>query len=161
MRKRTKIAGLAVGLTLLTLGLVVYNLGHIFTYICEGKDEIAEVKLKNEVVVKITAQRCWENARPIYYEVKNGDQTVVYTTYLSSEEPEDIERFKLKALSNEDGTVYGVVEEKLPQKVWLLYSVNGDTWPRCETGGYDFCEKRGDALLRELQKAHPEIAPLY
>ena len=144
-------------MTALTLGLIVYNLGHILTYICEGKDEIAVVRLNNELVVKITAEKCWENERAIFYEVADRSKTVIPTTYLSSVEPEAMRHFRLKAVSNEDGTVYGVVEQELPQKVWLLYSVNGDTWPRCERGGYDFCEERGEALLRELQKAHPEI----
>ncbi|HLL70224.1 MAG TPA: hypothetical protein VK363_02255 [Pyrinomonadaceae bacterium] len=157
MRKRRKVLGLAFGLTVLALGLVAYNLGHILAYICDGKEELAEVKLKNELVVKISAQKCWENARPIYYEVRDGSEVAVPTTYISSGEPEFLDGLKLKVLSNGDGTVYGVVEERLPQKVWLLYSVTGGTWPRCEDSGLDVCEERGEALLKELQRGHPEI----
>ena len=158
MTKRAKVLGLAFGLIVLTLGIVTYNLGYILSFICDGKDKIAEVRLNNKLVVIISAERCEENERAIYYEVKEvGREAVVPTTYLSNEDPDYLVGLSLKVLSNEDGTLYGVVEQRLPQKVWLLYSVAGETWPRCESGGYEVCEEKGEALLRELQKAHPEI----
>jgi hypothetical protein len=33
----------------------------------------------------------------------------------------------------------------------------GETWPRCESGSFERCEQRGEALLRELQKDYPDV----
>lgn len=112
--KRAKIWSLVVGLVAIALGIAVYNLNPILTYLCNGEDEIAELKFNSNSVVVISAERCWENARAIYYEVKTDDRTVVQPTYLSSVDADDLDNVRLRVLSSEDGSVLGVVEEKLP-----------------------------------------------
>jgi hypothetical protein len=87
-----------------------------------------------------------------------GNQTVVPLTYISSIDPNDVKRLHLRLVSNKDRSVVGVVDEKHPELIWLLHNFStGETWPRCQSGGFDRCEQRGQALLKDLQKDHPEV----
>ena len=108
--------------------------------------------------VIIIAERYYENEQAIYYRVEVNGRTLVPDTYISSIDPEAVKHIALRLVSNKSGSIVGVVEEKLPQKIWVLHNFsNGETWPRCESGGHEGCEKRGEALLDELQRDHPEV----
>lgn len=108
--------------------------------------------------ISIMAKRYYEQDQPVYYQVDVGKETVVPRTYMSSIDPDDVKHLHLRLVSNKDRSVIGVVEDRLPQKVWLLHNFStGETWPRCQSGGMEQCERRGEALLKVLQTDHPEI----
>jgi hypothetical protein len=67
---------------------------------------------------------------------------VVSTSYISSLDT-PVKSLSFKLVTDKSGSLVGVVEEKLPQKIWLLHNfATGETYPRCDSGGTEACEKR-------------------
>ena len=125
---------------------------------CSSKYQVAKLDAGGGRSILILAERYPEEHQAFYYKVEVNGQEVVPNTYISSEDPESVKQLKLKLVSDKSGSLVGVIEEKLPQKIWLLHNfATGETYPRCDSGGVDECEKRGEALLNNLQKDHPEI----
>jgi hypothetical protein len=138
-----------------TLGLVV-----LFPNLtaCSRHYDVVKVDAGQGRSLVISTDSYYENEQPIYYEVVAAGRVVVPRTYISSEEPEYIANLRLRLVTNKDRSLIGVVEERLPQKVWLLHNFStGETWPRCQSGTMEQCEQRGEALRRVLQKDHPEV----
>jgi hypothetical protein len=139
----------------LTLGAAALSLG---VSGCSKYYRVAELDAGGGRSVSILAERDYDNTQPVYYEVRAEGRVVVPRTYISSIEPDDTKRLRLKLVWNKAGSVCGVVDERLPQKLWVLHNFKtGETWPRCESGGLERCEQGGEALLHELQKDYPEV----
>jgi hypothetical protein len=82
-------------------------------------------------------------------------RTVTSPTYISSEKPTDVKHFHLRIVQNNDGSIAGVIQEKLPQNILVLHNfATGETWPACEVGGFELCEKTRQMLLDKLLKDH-------
>lgn len=129
------------------------------TAACSRHQVIAKFDAGEGRSISIFAKRWYEDNQPILYQVEVEGRTVVPPTYISSEDPEDVKRFRLRLVSNKARTVYGVVDEKLPQKIFILHNfATGATWPRWEGGPYEQAEQKAEENLRELQKDHPEVA---
>jgi hypothetical protein len=125
---------------------------------CSKYYDVSELDAGESRSIVISAERYYEDGQPIYYQVDVGKHSVVQRTYLSSIDPKDVKSLQLKLVSNKDRSLIGVVDEKLPQKIWLLHNFStGETWPRCESDSFGQCEQRGQTLLRQLQKVHPEV----
>lgn len=142
-----------------SLILIVTLLVAIVTSACSRYKEVARIEAGQGRSIFILAQRYPDQNQPVLYRVEVNGQIVVPDTYISSEEPDLVKRLRLKLVTDKSGSLVGVFEEKLPQKIWLLHNfATGETYPRCDTGGgVEECEKRGEALLNQLQKDHPEI----
>src|SRR5437016_5353619 len=109
------------------LGLIVFfaNLTA-----CSRQSDVVKLDAGQGRAVVISTDTYYENRQPIYYEVLAAGRVVVPRTYISSEEPEFVNNLRLRVIANKDHSIIGVVEEKLPQKVWLLHNFSsGETWP--------------------------------
>jgi hypothetical protein len=77
---------------------------------------------------------------------------------MSSIDPEDVAKSHLKLVTSKAGSIVAVIEEKLPQKIWVLHNfATGETWPGCQSGSHEQCEDRARTLLEQLQKDHSEV----
>ena len=128
------------------------------TLACGKNYEVARLNVGEGRSIIISAKRFPDDTQPIYYQVAVNGRAVISPTYISSEEPVDVKHFHLRIVKNNDGSIAGVIEEKLPQKILVLHNfATGQTWPRCEVGGPESCERTGKMLVDELQKDHPEV----
>jgi hypothetical protein len=126
---------------------------------CSKHQQISQLDFPPSGAIIISAERFPDDTQPIYYQVNLNGRTVVPRTYILSEEPDRVKNLRFNLVKAQDGKLVGVTEEKFPQKVWAMYNtVTGETWPRCESGGVEACERRGKLLLNQLQKDHPEAA---
>lgn len=135
------------------LVLILINTG------CSKYEDIAKLDAGQGRSVYILAQRHYENNQAILYRVEVNGQVVVPDTYISSVNPGEAAGLRFKLLKSNNGAVIGIIEETVPQNIWVLHNfVTGETWPRCDGGGLENCRKRAEGLLRELQKDHPDVA---
>lgn len=136
------------------LFLSIYFIDPIFTYICEGKETVARLQLKNNRRVVVMAERCWEDNRAMYYEIREGEQLIVPSTYLHGFDGNDSHRFNL--IYAEDEAVVGVLDAATtPHALVAMHDFrNGDTWPRGrddETSSNESYMQRERGLFERLQ----------
>jgi hypothetical protein len=125
---------------------------------CSKYYDVAKLDAGGGRSITVFAERYYEDDQAVYYRVEVDGRVTIPDSYASGIDPQALTKAHLKLVSNNSHSIVGVVDEQLPQKIWLLHNfATGETWPRCQSDTFEKCEQRGQALLAELQKDHHDV----
>ncbi len=124
----------------------------------------ADLQLDNNRAILITAERCEENNRAIFYEVREGDHVVVPTTYLNGLDGNNALKFSM--VYAEDRTLVGVIETSItPHDLVVMHDFkSGESWPRGKDNvvAYGDTEmKRGSEMFRRLSQENSQLPKFF
>lgn len=151
----------AVVLTCLT----IYNAGPILSYLCSKRETIASLDVRRQRSIIITADRCWDNTRPLYYEVEEAGRVVTPATYIDSDGGDDSHEYTI--FYAEDGALVAVLETTAtpPHIVVMQDFKSGESWPRAlsiNAGSEELEKQKWRAVFDRLQRENPQLPkPAY
>lgn len=102
---------------------------------CSKYHNVAKLDAGGGRSIIVFADRYFENQQAIYYRTEVHGQVVIPDSYISSIDPDVVAKSHLRLVANKAGSIVGVVDEKVPQKIWLLHNfATGETWPPVSIG---------------------------
>lgn len=136
------------------------NIGPISDALCKLPTPIAEVNLRHQRTILITADSCWEISRPIHYQVRAAGQVVTPKTYISSDYGSDSHAYQV--IYAENGALVGVLETTAtpPELLIMEDARSGRSWPEDlnrEVAGQTSIQEKWRDIFERLQQEHPQL----
>jgi hypothetical protein len=89
-------------------------------YVCEQDEEIARLDVRQGREVLLTAEACWEISRPIYYEIRENGQIIVFKSYIGGDNGSEDHQYQ--AIFGEGGSLVGIVETTSGKQTLVRFS---------------------------------------
>ncbi len=117
----------------LTCFLVMASCSALLSW-AEGEFEIARIDCGSNREIVITAARSWEISQPIYYYVVVNGKTVVPTTYIDNNDPDnDPSTLRFSHYSTNDGNIVGVTYADHPSHYLVVHDFSSGTSYRSQS----------------------------
>lgn len=164
MRKRQSFwiifGGLSV-VAVIAVGLLAYYAGSILDYLCEQRQNIATVDVRNQRRIVLTADVCFENdSRPIYYEVSEAGRVVTRTTYIGSDNGNESHTYT-SFFAERESLVAVLETSAAPPHIVIMQDFNsGESWPRLrdnETASQEFVKQKWQGIFDRLLRENPQL----
>ena len=125
---------------------------------CEwgGMYEVKSLPAGGDRAIVIMTDDDYEVSRGIYYQIRVGQETVVYTSRICSA-AKDPGSLNYKILSASGGNLVALYEETNPERILALHDFSkGRSWPQGAPDEWtDDINSRGAELLKQLQQEFP------
>jgi hypothetical protein len=124
----------------------------------DQKDVVARLAIPESGEIVILTDSYYENSRMYYYEIVASGENKVPTTVLCG--GDDPEKFRFEVVLGQQGNIVGLVENKRPGEVLMLYDLkSGESWPHASPSeSFENQKTRGLKLLEKLQAEQPARA---
>ena len=152
--------GLSV-VAVIALGLLTYYAGSILDYLCERRQNIATLDVRNQRRIVLTVDVCFENdSRPIYYEVREANRVVTPTTYVGNDN--GVESHTYTTFYAERESLVAVLETSAtPAQIVIMQDFNsGESWPRLrddEMPTQEFVKQKWQRIFERLRLENPQL----
>ena len=153
------LAASCVGVTIIA-SLVIYNIGPILDSLCSKRATIAKLDLKHQRTAIVTAGSCWENARPLYYEINEAGRVITPTTYIGNDSGDDTHQYTV--FYAEDESLIAVLETtSTPPEIIIMQDFkSGESWPRLrgnEVSTDESVRQKWRGIFGKLQRENPQL----